>query len=160
MSVTSTVYAVTPAQLTKLREDNELLAALFGDDEDAEETFDAPRFAFHDFEDTHRLLYYAGHPALHDILDFELGSDETLDDGERDIRVATPAQVKKIAADLAKVTLEQVREKGLAAEFKTDRRNELLRAEDYTFQFSEIEKTRAFFAAAAKAGHAVIAAAG
>lgn len=160
MSVTSTVYAVTPAQLKKLRDDNGLLAALFGDDEDAEETFDVPRFEFHDFEDTHRLLYYAGHHALHDILDFELGTDETLDDGEHDIRVATPAQVKKIAADLAKVTLADVREKGLAAEFKTDRRNELLKADEYDFQYKEIEKTRDFFAAAAKEGHAVIAAAG
>lgn len=159
MSVTSTVYSVSTAQLGKLRDDNELFAALFGEDDGEDSSWEVPKHEFLDFEDTHTLLYYAGCPTMHAVLDFELGSDEAYEYEGHDIRVATPAIVKKIAKELAGLTLETVREKGLAAEFRTDRRHELLKAEDYDEQFAEIERARDFFAAAAKAGNAVVAAA-
>lgn len=157
MSVTTSAYSVTPAQLKKLRADNEVFASLFGEDDGEDASWEVPKHEFVDFEDTHRLLHYAGASTMHAVLDFELMSDE-YDYGGRDIRVATPAQVKKIAAELAKMTLETVREKGLAGEFKTDRRHELLKAEDYDAQWREIARVREFFAAAAKAGNAVVAA--
>jgi hypothetical protein len=47
----------------------------------------------------------------------------------------------------------------LELEFCTDRGGDVLEADDYAAQFAEIERVRDFFAAAAKAGHAVIAAA-
>jgi hypothetical protein len=158
MSVTSTAYSVTPAQLKKLRGDNEVFASLFGEDDGEDASWEVPKLEFIDFEDTHRLLHYAGAPTMHKILDFELMSDEFEYEGY-DISLATPAQVKKIAGELAKMTLAKVREKGLAAEFKSDRRHELLKPEDYDAQFAEIARVRDFFAKAAKKGNAVIAAA-
>ncbi|MBL8715947.1 MAG: DUF1877 family protein [Myxococcales bacterium] len=159
MSVTSTAYAVPPALLKKLRADNERFAALFGEDENAGPEWKVQKLEFVDFEDTHRLLRCAGYPTLRKVLDFENGNDEAFEYEGYDIQVATPAKVKKIAGELAEVTLEQVRTKGLEAEFSTDRRGTVLTAADYDEQFREIEATRDFFAAAAAAGHAVVAAA-
>lgn len=159
MSVTSIAYSVPPALLKELRDDNELFAALFGEDEDAGPAWKVEQLEFVDFEDTHRLLHYAGYSTLHQALDFENGNDEAFEHEGYDIQVATPAKVKKIAEELRRVTLEEVREKGLAGEFRTDRRGDLLKPEDYEAQFAEVERTAAFFAAAAKAGHAVVAAA-
>jgi len=93
------------------------------------------------------------------VLDFENGNDEAFEYEGYDIQIATPAKVKKIAAELAKVTLDEVRTKGLAVEFRIDRRGTILEAKDYDGQYLEIEAAREFFAAAAKAGHAVVAAA-
>jgi hypothetical protein len=68
--------------------------------------------------------------------------------------------VKTIADETARVTLERVREKGLAAEFRTDRTREAVTSEGYADRFEQIERARGFFAAAAKAGHALVAAGG
>ena len=159
MSVTSTLYSVPPALLKKLRKDNELFAKLFGEDEDADQEFKLPSLEPFDFEDTHRLLNCAGFKTLHKTLDFEKGNDEAYDYDGYDVQVATPAKVKKIAAELARATLAKVRDKGLEIGFSTDRRGELLKPDDYEAQFKEIERMRDFFTAAAEAGDAVVAAA-
>lgn len=159
MSVTSTLYSVPPRLLKKLREDNELFAALFGEDEDADAEYKVPSLEPIDFEDTHRLLSCAGFKKLHKTLDFENGNDEAFDYDGYDVQVATPAKVKKIAEELARATLAKVRDKGLEIGFKSDRRGDLLTPKDYDAQFEEIERMRDFFDAAAKAGDAVVAAA-
>jgi hypothetical protein len=160
MSVTSTLYSVSPVLLRKLRKDNELFAALFGEDEDADATtFKVPSLEPIDFEDTHRLLNCAGFKTLHKTLDFENGNDEAYDYDGYDVQVATPAKVKKIAEELARATLAKVRDKGLEIGFTTDRRGELLKPGDYEAQFKEIERMRDFFKAAADVGDAVVAAA-
>ena len=142
-----------------IRDSNELFGSLFGEEETSDASWKVENLVFVDFEDTHRLLRCAGYPTLRNVLDFENGNDEAFEYGGYDIQVATPAKVKKIAEELARVTLAEVRTKGLEAEFSTDRRNERLKPDDYEAQFDEIERARVFFAAAAKAGNAVVAAA-
>jgi hypothetical protein len=162
MSFSVSLYAVTPAELKKAREDNEHFGVIFGEDEDGEASGEAAaaRLELADFTDTATLVRYAGYPTLHETFDFDASPDEEFEYSSYDIRVAAPATVKKIAGELASVTLERVREEGLAAEFRTDRTREEVTAEGYVEQFAEIERAREFFAAAAKAGHAMIAAGG
>jgi hypothetical protein len=159
VSTTSTVHSVPPDLLRKIKKGNELFRFLFGDEETEDAMWKLDRFTFVDFEDTHGLLHRAGFSALHKTLDFENGNDEAFEYEDYDIQVASPAKVKKIAQELAKVTLAVVREKGLETEFRSDRRGELLKPEDYDAQFAEIERSRDFFAATAQAGNAVVAAA-
>lgn len=157
MSVNSTLHSVTPAQVKKLRADNELFAALCGYDEDAPEgSFKAPSLDLSFWEDTHTLLHYAGCPTAHKVLNSDYDGDEELEYDGHDIRLATPAKVKKIAEELARVTLDVLRKKGLEAEYKTFRRSELLKPEDYEEQFDEVKRVRSFFETAAKAGNAIL----
>ena len=160
MSFSVTLNAVTPADLKKARADNEHFGAIFGEDESGEASAKAPSLELADFTDTAMLLHYAGCLTLHKTIDFDGFADEELEYSSYDIRVATPAKVKKIAEELARVTLERVREKGLAAEYRTDRTREVVTAEGYVEQLAQIERARDFFATAAKAGHAVVAAGG
>lgn len=160
MSFTVTLYAVTSAELKKARGDNEHFGTIFGEEESGEAPAKAPSLGLADFTDTARLLHYAGSTTLHKTIDFDASADEELEYSSYDIRVASPAKVKKIAGEIAGVTLERVREKGLASEFRTDRTREEVTAEGYVAQFAEIARARDFFTAAAKAGHAVVAAGG
>lgn len=159
MSVTSTIYSVPPALLKKLRADNDLFGALFGEDEDAGDEWKIGSYELMDFEDTHHLLAIAGFSMLKKALDFEKGNDEAFDYDGWDVQVATPAKVQRIAEQLAKVTLAKLRDKGLEVGFKTDRRGDVLKPDDYKQQFEEIVRVRDFFADAAKAGNAIVAAA-
>lgn len=156
MGVNSTLYSVTPTQLKKLRGDNELFAALVGDDEAADPSWKVPSLDLSFWEDTHTLLYYAGSPTAHEVLNSDYDGDDELEYDPYDIRLATPAKVKKIAGEFAPVTLERLREKGLENEYRTFRRHELLTPEDYELQFEEVERVRAFFDEAAKAGNAIL----
>jgi len=100
MSFSATLYAVAPAALKKAREDNEYFGAIFGEDEDADASAKAPSLELADFIDTALLLHYAGCLTLHKAIDFDSFAEEELEYSSYDIRVVTPAKVKKIAEEV------------------------------------------------------------
>jgi hypothetical protein len=160
MGVLTTTYAVPPATLKKLYANNELLEFLLGFEESDDPMFEVAEYEYDKaFEDKHMILSVAGYPTMHKTLDFELGSDEELDWGGCDIRVATPAIVKTIATELSTATFEEVKARCLAEEC-TDWHGKVIPEDEYDGLIGDLEKLKKFFADAASAGHAVIAAAG
>ncbi len=156
MGVLSTLYAVPAPLMKKIRADNERLGWVFGD----EETDDpAWKVASYDFDkrlyELAAILRAGGCPTLKPAFDFEDPADNEPEYGPYDLRVATPSKVKKIAKELASVTLAQLVARGVEAGV-TDYNGHLIPEADYDGYVGDIEDVKIFFAKAAEAGHFII----
>lgn len=160
MGVLTNLYTVAPTVMKKVRADNERLARVFGDEETDEPGW---RGAQHDFDkhfyELAALIAAAGAPTLKRAFDFEDPADNEPEYGSYDLRVATPAKVKKIAKELAPLVGALVKAKGLEAGV-TDYNGRVIPAAEYDSYLAELSAVQAFFATAAEAGHFVIGAEG
>lgn len=159
MGVLSSIYSVPPALMKKVRADHEKLGLVFGDEETDDPAWKVERHEFDKtFEERLKILRSAGYKTMYVAFDFESPADDEPEYGGYDIRVAKPVRVKKIANEIASVTLAELTKKGLANGC-TDYDGKLIPESDYASYLGDLEELKKFFAAAAAAGHFVIAAA-
>jgi hypothetical protein len=160
MGVLTTLYAVPAPLMKKIREDNERLAFLFGEEEDEDEkrwkvaSYDLEKKA----EEQFSIYATAGYPTMQAAFDFESAEDDEPEYDGYDIRVAKPATVKKIAKEIEKATPKQLVTKGVAARI-TDYYGKPMSEFEIEFLVDDVARLKKFFAKAAEAGHFVIAAA-
>lgn len=160
MGVLTTLYAVPAPLMKKIREDNERLAFLFGEDEDEDEklwkvaSYDLDEKA----EEQFSIYATAGYPRMQAAFDFESAEDDEPEYDGYDIRVAKPATVKKIAKEIEKATLKQLVTKAVATGV-TDYYGKPMTELEIKLLVDDVAKLKKFFAKAAEAGHFVIAAA-
>ncbi len=159
MGVLTSIYAVPPPMMKKIRADNENLGFVFGDEETEDKSWKVASYEFDKlFEERLGIYAAAGYKAMQNAFDFEDPADDEPEYGGYDIRVAAPAKVKKIAEEIAKATFAELKTKGVA-QGVTDYYGKLIPESEYDGYVGDVQKVKAFFAKAAAAGHFVIAAA-
>jgi len=157
MGVLTTAYSVPPAMMKKIKADNDTLGFVVGDVEG--KGWECESFSFDKgFEERIGILGDNGYPKTREALDLEsAGEDDPAYDGY-DVRVVSPATLKKIVKELATATFEDLKAKGLA-KGTTDYYGKTIPADMYAYYVGDIQEMRAFFTKAATAGHWLVLAA-
>lgn len=159
MGVLTNLYSVPSPLMKKVLADNEKLGFVFGDEEADDDSWKVASYDFDKwFEDAMGVYAKSGYETIRAAFDFEDPADDEPEYGSYDIRVATPATVKKIAQELANATFSELKTKGLAAG-ATDYYGKTIREDEYEGLVGDVDRLKAFFATAAAEGHFVIAAA-
>ena len=159
MGVLTTAYSVPPEMMKKIKADHEKLGFVFGVEEGGGKAWECETFEFDKgFEERIGILGENGYPKTREALDLESADEDDPSYDGYDVRVVSPATLKKLAKELASATFAELKKKGLA-NGTTDYYGKTIPAEAYSYYVGDIEDMKAFFAKAATAGHWLVIAA-
>jgi hypothetical protein len=155
MGVLATMYSVPPALMEKIREDEALLAIVFGDEESDDEAW---KVDSKDFDKHYREaidILFQDHDELREALAIENEHTDGLHCDPYDLCVILPRTVTKMVAALEGATMDALKAGGLAKEL-TDYDAKPIREEEYEGLAGDLDAMRAFLARAAAEGHTLI----
>ena len=153
MGVLTTIYSVPVPLMKKIKADHDNLGFLFGVEESGGDAWKCETFECDKgFEERIGILGENGYPKTKEALDLESADEEDPSYDGYDVRVVSPATVKKIAKEIASATAAELTKKGLP-NGTTDYYGKPIPAEAYAYYVGDIEEMKAFFAKAAAAGN-------
>ena len=122
MGVLTTIYSVPVPMMKKIKADHDNLGFLFGVEESGGDAWKCETFECDKgFEERIGILGENGYPKTKEALDLESADEEDPSYDGYDVRVVSPATVKKIAKEIASATAAELTKAGV----KTERVNKV-----------------------------------
>jgi hypothetical protein len=149
MGVITTAYAIPAPLMRKIRADHDNLAFVLDNGDEEHPKWKVEQFDFDGrIDETHSILRACGYRKAAESLDLENyfypKGRNYLDYEGYNVWILTPAEIKKVAAELENATFEELKAKGLANE-ATDYDGKIIDEFDYHYYVGDIAEIKKFF---------------